>query len=160
MTVFAFWFDSNKGQHYPFLGTRVIRRSRFFNDIHDRVNSYIGTTIVVPDKFQTTVLITICIKHVKQVLSTMLEICACVGEGGEGDREGSCYACPNAVISEINFTRPILKMAFLATMDPRQTASFSCCCWVKVTVEYTKSHFEQTANNVCWPMWKEKWKEY
>ena len=28
---------------------------------------------------------------------------------------------------------------------PRQTGSFSCCC-VKVTVEYTKSHFEQTAN--------------
>ena len=35
MTVFAFWFDSNKEQHYPFLGTRVIRRARFFNDIHD-----------------------------------------------------------------------------------------------------------------------------
>ena len=28
---------------------------------------------------------------------------------------------------------------------PRQTASFSCCL-VKVTGEYTKSHFEQTAN--------------
>ena len=50
MTVFAFWFDSNKEQHYPFLGTRVIRWSRFFlNDFTTRVNSYIGTTIVVPD---------------------------------------------------------------------------------------------------------------
>ena len=29
MTVFAFWFDSNKEQHCPFLGTRVIRGSRF-----------------------------------------------------------------------------------------------------------------------------------
>ena len=29
MTVFAFWFDSNKEQHYPFLGTRVIRGLHF-----------------------------------------------------------------------------------------------------------------------------------
>ena len=52
MTVFAFWFDSNKEQHCPFLGTRVIRGARFFNDFTTRVNSYIGTTIVVPDTFQ------------------------------------------------------------------------------------------------------------
>ena len=41
MTVFAFWFDSNKEQHYPFLGTRVIRGLRFFNDIHDPGQLYI-----------------------------------------------------------------------------------------------------------------------
>ena len=50
MTVFALWFDSNKEQHYPFLGTRVIRGSRFLMIFTTRVNSYIGTTIVVPDK--------------------------------------------------------------------------------------------------------------
>ena len=50
MTVFAFWFDRNKELNYPFLGTRVLRGSRFFNDFTTRVNSYIGTTIVVPDK--------------------------------------------------------------------------------------------------------------
>ena len=49
MTVFAFRFDRNKELNYPFLGTRVIRWSRFFNDFTTRVNSYIGTTIVVPD---------------------------------------------------------------------------------------------------------------
>ena len=47
MTVFAFWFDSNKELNYPFLDTRVKRGS---NDFTTRVNSYIGTTIVVPDK--------------------------------------------------------------------------------------------------------------
>ena len=51
MTVFAFWFDSNKEQHYPFLGTRVIYAGR--NDFTTRVNSYIGTTIVVPDALQS-----------------------------------------------------------------------------------------------------------
>ena len=50
MTVFAFWFDSNKEQHYPFLGTRVIRGSRFKKMLFTtRVNFYIGPTIVVPD---------------------------------------------------------------------------------------------------------------
>ena len=49
MTVFAFWFDNNIELHYPFLGTRVIRGSRFFNDFTTQVNCYIGTTIVVPD---------------------------------------------------------------------------------------------------------------
>ena len=29
MTVFAFWFDSNKELNYQFLGTQVIRGSRF-----------------------------------------------------------------------------------------------------------------------------------
>ena len=52
MTVFAFWFDRNKELNYPFLGTRVIRWSRFFKMIFTtRVNSYIGTTIVVPNTY-------------------------------------------------------------------------------------------------------------
>ena len=38
MTVFAFWFDTNKELNYPFLGTRVIRGSRFCNDFTIRVN--------------------------------------------------------------------------------------------------------------------------
>ena len=31
--VFPFWFDSNKGLQYPFLGSRVIRGWRFSNDL-------------------------------------------------------------------------------------------------------------------------------
>ena len=62
MTVFAFWFDSKKEQHYPFLGTRVIRGRHFLMIFTTRVNSYIGTTIVVPDvliKIQKKKLITV-----------------------------------------------------------------------------------------------------
>ena len=49
MTVFAYWFDRNKELNYPFLGTRVIRGSRFLMIFTIQVNSYIGTTIVVSD---------------------------------------------------------------------------------------------------------------
>ena len=49
MTVFAFWFDRNKDLNYPFLGTRVIRGSRFLMIFTIRVSSYIIMTMVVPD---------------------------------------------------------------------------------------------------------------
>ena len=71
MTVFAFWFDSNKEQHYPFF---VIRGSRFFNDFTTRVNSYIhvGTTIVVPDS-QYPVCVCLCM-----CLCVCVCVCVCV----------------------------------------------------------------------------------
>ena len=34
--VFAFWFDSNKDLHYPFLGSRVVHGSGFKINIHNQ----------------------------------------------------------------------------------------------------------------------------
>ena len=61
------------------------------------------------------VLITICIKHVKQVLSKKQLI-----------------------------------------VGPTSDSKFQ----LLLGQSDTKSHLEQTANKVCWPIWKEKWKEY
>ena len=50
MTVYAFWFDSNKELNYPFLGSwyaRYMQADRVFKMISRP--AYIGTTIVVPD---------------------------------------------------------------------------------------------------------------
>ena len=49
MTVFAFWFDSNKELNYPFLGTRVIRGSRFLMTFMILQDSYMEPTRVGSD---------------------------------------------------------------------------------------------------------------
>ena len=56
MTVFAFWFDSNKEQHYPFLGIRelyagrVTVAARYSGNYHIRSS---GKIIISPGTEET-----------------------------------------------------------------------------------------------------------
>ena len=49
MIVFPLWLDSNKELHYPFLGSRVIRGSRFLMIFMIRHKSYMRVTTVTLD---------------------------------------------------------------------------------------------------------------
>ena len=52
MTVFAFWFDvATKSNTIRFSVRELYAGCDFLNDFTTRVNSYIGTTIVVPDMY-------------------------------------------------------------------------------------------------------------
>ena len=46
MTVFAFWFDSNKELHYPFLGTRVIEELQCHPG---KVHTYVDSLAAIPN---------------------------------------------------------------------------------------------------------------